>query len=109
MTARKTLEHARLVRQVSIKQNKTQHCTVAAHPSSAEADRDRLTEENLRTLQAQIQSSEGLAGADVPCRQLEREKRIENWLGGIGADSTGGDSKPTSILQVVKQDLAKPC
>jgi hypothetical protein len=95
---------------VSIKQNKIQHCTVAAHPSSAEADRDRLTEENLRTLQDQIQTSGGLAGIrDVPCRQIETEKRIENWLEGIGADTTGGNSKPTSALQVVKQDLAKPC
>ncbi len=96
-TAYKSLEHARLFREVNMRQNKILHCMVAADPNCAEADHDRLTVENLQIFQDQIQPCEDLVGVnDTPRHQVKTRERIENWLGGIGAGTKGGNSKPTS-------------
>ncbi len=80
---------------------------VAADPNFAKADHDRLTEENLQILQGQIQPSEDLTGiSDIPRRQVKTEERIENWLEGIGADTTGGNSNPTSARSKILPSLA---
>ncbi len=84
------------------------HCMVAADPNFAEADHDRLTEQNLQILQYQTQPCEDLAGIiDVPRRQVKMEERIEKWLEGIGANTaTGGNYNPTSAQSKILPSLA---
>lgn len=87
--------------------NEVLHQTVAADANSAEAGRTRLTKENLKILQGQVHPSRGLRGiSDTFRRQVETERRIENWLEGIAADTTGGNSNQTPARSKILPSLA---
>lgn len=73
---------------VNLKQKRTLLCMVAmSYSGPADADHVRLTEQNLRDLQAQFQLLEGLTGISRLARHIIRTtSRIENWLQGVEAE-----------------------